>query len=307
MMNVIVRRWLPYIAIIVAMIIWATAGIATKIALTGFLPISLVTCRFALAVLLMLIIGLATSSLVKPQKKDLPLFLLAGFFQPFCYFLFETFGMKLIASPTIAEVLLCTSPLFAPIFAWIFLKENISKYNIIGIVLSSLGVFYIIAFRSQSFALGNPWAVPLLLLAVFSAVSYTILLRKIPLRYNNLSTILYIQSSSLLFFIPLWLITDFKQFVQLSAIFNLNALYAVIYLALFSSVIAFVLFSYVVRQIGVTRANAFNNIRPVFTAIIMLIAFNEQLPWQKWVAMIVVIIGLFICQKQEKTEKITKK
>jgi drug/metabolite transporter (DMT)-like permease len=65
-------------------------------------------------------------------------------------------------------------------------------------------------------------------------------------------------------------------------------------------VAAFVLFCYTVRRIGVTRANVFNNVRPVFTALIMWILMDEILPIWKLIGMLVIIVGLFISQKYEK-------
>ena len=81
------------------------------------------------------------------------------------------------------------------------------------------------------------------------------------------------------------------------------ALWSVSYLTVFASVTAFILFCYALRQIGVTKANAFNNIRPVFTAIWMFLFFGEHLPALKWVGIGLIIFGLFICQKREKTDK----
>jgi drug/metabolite transporter (DMT)-like permease len=65
-------------------------------------------------------------------------------------------------------------------------------------------------------------------------------------------------------------------------------------------VAAFILFCYSVRYLGVTKANIFNNIRPVFTALIMLILFGEQLPIWKWIGIAIIVLGLFICQKYRK-------
>ena len=79
-----------------------------------------------------------------------------------------------------------------------------------------------------------------------------------------------------------------------------SSCWAVAYLAVFSSVAAFVLFCYTVRQIGVTRANVFNNVRPVFTAALMWIMFGEVLPMWKMVGIVIIIFGLFISQKREK-------
>ena len=74
------------------------------------------------------------------------------------------------------------------------------------------------------------------------------------------------------------------------------------YLALFATVTAFILFCYSVRQIGVTGGNVFNNIRPLFTAMIMFFAFGEQLPMGKWIGMLLIIVGLFISQREKKSK-----
>lgn len=289
-----------YIAILTAMVIWACSGIATKIGLTAFPPITLVTMRFVMAVVLMLIVGWASHALMQLKRKDLPLFLLAGFTQPFLYFMFESYSLKLLASPTIAEALLSTGPLFAPLFAWLLLRERVTWQNIAGIVISTAGMLLLIVdFGGAAFEIGAPSGVLLAMLAVFSAVLYTILLRKMPARYNSLSIVLYVQMSALLFFVPAWALTDGRHLADLA--FSWQAFGAVGFLAVFSSVVAFVLFCYAVRRLGVTRANAFNNIRPVFTALIMLAFFGEQLPWLKWIGIAVVIVGLFICQSSSKT------
>lgn len=285
------------------MIIWSSAGIATKIALRGFSPLTLVTLRFTLAVLLMLIVGLASGTLQKIERKHIPMFLLAGFFQPFLYYVCETYGMQLMNSPTVAEVFLCTSPILAPIFAFILIREHVTWQNIIGILISTGGVILMLTIGNSNFSIGSLWGVVLCFAAVISAVLYTIILRKFPDKYTNLSIVFYVQLFGLVFFYPMWAVLDLPQLIATPLLWSDIAipLGAVTYLAVFSSVLAFILFSYTIRQIGVTRANAFNNIRPVFTALLMFLFFSEQLPLSKWLAMILVIVGLFICQWQKRT------
>ncbi len=290
---------LPYVAVLTAMLFWGGSGIATKIALETLQPLSLVTCRFTLAVLLMLSVGLLTKQLQRIDRNDLLLFLLAGFIQPVCYYIFETYTYKLLSSPTIAEVLLSTGPLFAPLFAYLLIHEKVTAFNIIGILISAIGVVLMILIGNTNFSIGSPYGVLLAFLSVFAAVLYTILLRKIPAKYNSLTIVFYVQLSSLLFFIPLFCIFELPCIVL--ADFTLKTISAIAYLAICASVIAFILFCYTVRQIGVTRANAFNNTRPVFTAILMLLLFGEHLPWINLLGMALVITGLFICQYEKKT------
>ena len=235
-------------------------------------------------------------------KHDIPLFLIAGFLQPFLYYLAETYAYQLLSSPTIAEALLSTSPLLSPIFAFIAIRERLSRQTLIGILVSTFGMLLITLQFTDSFSLGNPWGILLAFVAVTVAIFYTIYLKKIPERYNSLSIVFYVQLFALLFFLITWLLQGGIHQAQALTQTNPQALHKAFamatYLAVFSSIIAFVLFCYAVRIVGVNKANAFNNVRPVFTALIMLLFFGEMLPIAKWIGILLVVGGLFYSSKQ---------
>ena len=300
------------------MLIWAGAGIAVKEALVVFTPLTLIVLRFTIAVILMLSIGLLFRQneivgLQRIDKKDIPLFLLGGLFQPFLYFIFETYTYQSFASPTIAEALLSTQPVLAPIFAFVLLREKVTRNNIIGILLSTVGMLMLLAMGDGQLAMGDEQlgkGVILALLTVSMSVSYSVILRRIPARYSPLSIVFYVQSISLVLFYILWGVLGEWRSVMGDGLWAIgdgllamgDGLLAVVYLAVFASVAAFVLFCYTVRQIGVTRANIFNNVRPVFTAILMWIIFGEILPVWKLVGIAVIIIGLFVSEKKITTQ-----
>lgn len=296
-------------SVVFAMLCWAGAGIAVKEALVVFSPLTLIVLRFTIAIVLMLLVGLLfrgheVLGLQRVDKRDIPLFVLGGLFQPFLYFIFETYTYQSFASPTIAEAMLSTQPIMAPILAFIILREKVTRNNVVGILISTMGMLLLLLVGANNFALGNPWGVLLAIVTVSMSVGYTIILRRIPTRYSSLSIVFYVQLVALVLFYAVWGVFD-RQSLQdtiapLSA--DLSPVIAVGYLAVFASVTAFILFCYTVRQIGVTRANVFNNVRPVFTALLMWVIFDEQLPIWKWVGIIVIVIGLFISQKQRKIE-----
>jgi drug/metabolite transporter (DMT)-like permease len=244
--------------------------------------------------------------LQRVERQHLPIFLLGGLLQPFLYFIFETYTYQSFTSPTIAEALLSTQPILAPIFAFVLLREQVTRYNIIGIFISTVGMLLLLLTGANNFALGNPWGVLLAILTVSCSVGYSIVLRRIPTHYSSLTIVFYVQTISLILFYLLW---GGGQIIHPTPICNLEdfcfqniekPVLSIIYLALFASVAAFILFCFTVRYIGVTRANIFNNVRPVFTAILMFTIFSEQLPISKWIGIIVIIIGIFISQKQIK-------
>lgn len=312
-----INKITPYIAIVAAMLIWAGAGIAVKEALVIFSPLTLIVMRFTLAVLLMLSIGLlfrhnSIVGLQRVERKDIPLFLLGGLFQPFLYFIFETYTYQSFSSPTVAEALLSTQPVMAPLFAWVLLRERVTRNNILGIVLSTLGVMMLLMMGGGPLAMGDGSigkGVLLAVLTVSMSVSYSVVLRRIPTQYSPLSIVFYVQSFALVLFWAMWGISGIGDGISgigdglLGEEQWVKSLLSVGYLAVLASVTAFILFCYTVRKIGVTRANVFNNVRPVFTAILMWMMFGEILPIWKIIGIIIIIIGLFISQKQEKGDK----
>ena len=306
-------EYLAIAALIVAMLIWSVSGIAIKHALAVLPPFTMIVLRFVPSVLLMLVIGLVRRDhslfcLQRMEVKDLPLFLIAGFCQPFLYYLLETFTYDALNSPTIAETLLSTSPLLSPLFAAVLLRERVTKYNIYGILISTAGVFTLSLAGSTNYAIGNYWGILLAFAAVSAAVIDSVMMRKAPMKYSSLSFVFYTQLISLFFFLPIWfwregpsalMALDWYQSATFGSELN-TALLCVSYLTVFASVTAFILFCFALRKVGVTQANAFNNIRPMFTALWMFLFFGEHLPAAKWVGMILIILGLFVCQKKEK-------
>lgn len=304
------KKSIPVIAIILSMIIWSVSGIAIKHALAVLPPFTMIVMRFVPSVLLMLLIGIVRRKhslfcLQKMDLRDLPLFLIAGTCQPFLYYLLETFTYDALDSPTIAETLLSTSPLLSPVFAALLLREKVTKFNILGILISTGGVFVLTLVGASDFSIGNYWGILLAFAAVSAAVVDSIMMRKAPMKYSALSFVFYTQLISLIYFVPIWLWREGPQAIS-NLQFSIHnselmvALGCVAYLTVFASVTAFILFCYALRKIGVTQANAFNNIRPAFTALWMFLFFGEHLPAGKWIGMFLIIFGLFVCQKKEK-------
>lgn len=299
------------------MVIWAGSGIAVKAALLSLSPMALILSRFTLAILLMLAVGLlfrgnSLLGLQRIERRDWWLFILGGFFEPFLYFILETYSYDCFSTPTLAEAFLSTNPLMAPIFAWLFLRERVTIYNVLGILVSTAGMLMLVLAGTGQMSLGNAWGIPLALITVCMSASYCVVLKKVPAHYNSLTIVFWMDLFGLLMFYMLsgtsalmahaGVTGAFVELFRVSAadIVLAQSVWGVSYLAVMSTVTAFILFCYSVRFLGVTGANIFNNIRPVFTALLMLLFFGEKLPALKWLGVLIVICGLFLCQKQPK-------
>lgn len=281
-----------YLAISIAMLIWSFSFIWTRMAIDSFLPVTLVTLRLLLASVLLFLFAKLSRNFQPVRRQDIKWFFLLAFFEPFMYYMGETYGLTMVDS-TLASVIISTIPLFAPLLAYVLLREKVSWANIAGIVVSFTGVFLVIYEPSGGFS-ANPWGVVLMFLAVFSAICYTTTIRQISTHYSTTNVVLYQSFFGLIYYIPTFFIVDFNRF-SFSTITQ-QGITALIMLSVFASVVAFVLFAGVVRKIGVAKTNVFANLIPVFTAVLAWWVLDERLNALKISGIVITVVGLFVSQ-----------
>lgn len=290
------KQTIAIFALVIAQVFWGASYLLSDRALQVFSPAFLVTLRISIAAIVLGIIGLTTGKIQKVKLKDFKFFVLAAFVEPFVYFLCEAKALNSGVSPTITSVMISLIPLLTPVFAYIVLREKVTWTNLLGIIVSIIGVLMIILDKDGEMSVSMVGFV-LLFIAILASISYTLVLRKIPEHYNTLTIVFYNFCISLCFFIPTSLITEWDKISSLQ--WNqdtINAFYAIIALALSASCVAFLFFSFGVRIIGPNRANVFNNIPPGVTAILSIFILNEMMPLLKWIGLVIVIIGMFISQ-----------
>ena len=299
------KELLAYFTALGAAFFWGFSFVWFKIAFLAYKPITVVLFRLIISAALILVIAWSLKRLQKPTKKDFKLFFLMAFFEPFLYFLGESYGLTYVSS-TVASVIVGTIPLLSPIAAWYFFREKVTGKNIAGFLFSFLGVALVVLDGNFRFD-AAPIGVGLEFLAVFAAIGYSIVLRHLVFRYNTLTIIAYQNIIGIFLFLPVWLVVDLNDF--LSTPFHPQAFRAIVLLAVFASTLAFVFFTQSIRQIGVNRSNTFVNLIPVFVAILSFVVLKEELGLQKILGILVVISGLFLAQARRRKppkEKIIK-
>lgn len=285
-----------YGAIALSMVFWAFSFVWTKIAIVSFPPVTLVSSRLILAAILLFAYAKIARKFQTIRREDYKWFFLLAFFEPFLYYMGETYGLTRI-DPTSAAVIIATIPLLAPVFGLIFLKERFSLNNMTGILLSLAGVILVIYMPGTGMNV-DFWGVCLMFVAVFSAIFYAIALRKISMHYQTVNVIMYQSLFGVLFFLPVFLVVDFPTVQNIKI--SVESLQALIMLVIFASVLAFVFFAWAVRQMGIAKANVFVNLIPVFTALFSWLLLDQVLSSLQWFGVIIVVTGLFISQLNSK-------
>ena len=286
------KKWWVYLSLIMAMIFWAFSFVWVKEVYLVYGPLTTVFFRLLIATVLLLLFALLTGKLVRIARKDLTTFLLLAFLEPFLYFMGESFGLKFVSS-TVGAIIVATIPLFSPLAAARFHGEKISLRTFLGILLSFLGVS-IVVFDSKFNLTASPLGIALEFLAVLSAIGYIVVLKKLAVKYNPTSIITYQNLLGIIYFLPFWLIFEFRDFTTIP--FNVTAFSGILKLSVFASCIAFIFYAHSVKRLGINSVNIFINIIPVFTAIFAWYILDEPLSLQKFAGIIVVIAGLLLAQ-----------
>ncbi len=282
----------PMGAALMAMIFWSFSFVWVKIAYQAYGPLTVIFFRLIISVVLLFLFAFLSGRLQRLEKRDRGIFVLLALFEPFLYFMGESYGLLYVSS-TVAAVIVATIPLFAPLAAWYFYRERLTPTNITGLLLSFGGVCLVILNDDLSFS-ASPKGIALLFLAVFSAVGYSSVLRRLSFRYNTFSIIAYQNLIGIFMFLPFWLVFESSGLLQIP--FHMPAFRAIVLLAVFASTIAFIAFTYSIRSIGINRSNMFANLIPVFVAVIAWFVLGDQLTLQKGIGIGVVISGLFLAQ-----------
>ena len=130
--------------------------------------------------------------------------------------------------------------------------------------------------------------------AVFSALMYSVMLKKLAETYSPLFIIAIQNLIGIFLFLPLFLFFEADQVFTI--IPTREIISSFLFLAILASSLSFVFFAHSVKILGVSKANIFSNLIPVFTAIFSFFILDERFTFQKIIGMIIVIGGVYISE-----------
>lgn len=288
-----------HIIAIISMVLWGFSYVWTKIVFEYYEPFTTVFLRLLISSIVLILFIFIFRKPKRIKKEHFKLFLLSAVFNPFLYFIGESFGLKLV-SPTISAVIIATIPVFTPIAAYMFLKEKLRWINVLGLLISFCGV--IIMIFKKDFTLNADFTgISFLFGAVITAVIYGVLLKKLTAHYSSLTIIAYQNTLGAIFFLPFFLIFEFDTFIAVKPNFELVS--SIVLLAVFASSLAYILYASTVRHLGISKANIYTNLIPVFTGVCSYLILSEQFNSAKIIGIIIVIFGVALSQlKRLKTK-----
>jgi len=275
-----------------AVLLWGTSFMATKAALVGFAPMTVIWMRMALASLIVLV---AWKRIPKPQYEsgDWKVLGFLCLMQPCLYFLLEGYAISLTTSSQ-AGMISALVPLLVAVGAWAILKEPISSRGVLGLLVSIGGVVWLslsgsVGENAPNPALGNLLEVGAMVAAAF----YIVVMKRLSVRYSTWWLTSMQCVAGAVFFLP-WVLLGGE--ISLGII-PTSAWLGVAYLGLFVSLGAFGLYNMAMTFMPAGRAAMSINLVSPVALISGWLILGETLSMMQIAACGLVAVGVWVGRK----------
>jgi drug/metabolite transporter (DMT)-like permease len=288
---------LIYISSAFAIILWGMSYIWTDKLLELGIPVFyFVFVRILIAGVVLFLLNAAYGRIKRIQRQDLKKFMLLALFEPFIYFVCETYGVEL-TSPTISAMIIATIPIFSIAAGRIFFKERITGINIAGVVLSLVGIIMVIM-KGDIAGKDLVWGIILLLIAVIAEVGHASITKSLSGNYSSQIIVMYQFLIGSVYLLPLFLWKGLDGFNAV-VYFSGEVWYPIICLAILCSSLAFSLWVSTIKTLGVAKSSIFSALIPVVTAIIAWVLGTEMSTLQ-WGGIAISTFGVILSQYSPK-------
>ncbi len=269
-------------------LIWGSTWLATRIGLNSFSPLFAAGWRFLLASLFIYVLMKIKKISFPRDSFAIKFYFILGIFSYVIPFGLDFWAQQFIPSG-LASVLFGTFPFFVIIFSKIFLKdEQVGLDKTIGVILGFLGTYLIFAANLHIKLNQYKWGMVAVLFSAIVQGGIAVFVKLKGKRLNPLS----------MNFLPM-LIAGILL-IALSALFESGrtqsfdgqAVFAILYLAFFGSVVTFTVYYWLMKKINVVILSLTAFITPIIALILGYLILNELLTEQAIIGSGLVLVGI---------------
>ena len=283
-----------YIFLVLAVLFWSGNFITGRYISSSIEPMQLSFYRwFFVLILLLPYIVINYKNLMRGFKKDSLLLVVFGAFGIAGFNTFLYYGLQ-TTTATNALLINSSTPIFIIIISSFIFKTMITKVQTFGVVLSTLGVLYLILkgdinhILELEFNPGDFW----ILLAALDWALYSVLLKFKP---KELSSFEFLIITTVIGVIILFFVFIFQDFgFEFNFVENKDVLYSLIYIVIFPSILSFYFWNRAIIEIGASKAGQSAHLMPIFGALLAYIFLDEVMQFYHIIGMIFIAIGIYL-------------
>jgi drug/metabolite transporter (DMT)-like permease len=282
-----------------AVIFWGFSFIATKVALREVHPFTLLTLRFAIGGILLLIVQLQKDSrfLKNLSSKDWVSIIFLAIVGISGHTLLQAYGL-LYTTAINTGWIVAIMPIFITITAHFFLREAITGRKIIGILVGFFGIFLVISKGIFSFSLlrfDSTLGDSLVLISALTWTGFTVGGRGFLSRFSPLEAITPIMIVGCLITFPFtWLKWEWNILFHLS----LSGWIGILFLGIFCSGLAYLFWYSALEKMDSSIVGMYLYLEPIVTLIGAYLLLGEEIHWITLMGGGMILIGVYLATKR---------
>jgi drug/metabolite transporter (DMT)-like permease len=290
------QKTLPFMALLLAMVLWGSSFVALKYSFQEMHPLAVIWGRMVVASLCFLPFFRSFTRMGLRRRHVGPIVLMC-LCEPCCYFLFESSAL-VFTSASQAAMITTMLPLLVALCAGFLLGERVSLRTIGGFLIAASGALWLSVGGKGTEQAPHPALGNLLeFMAMVCATGYTILMKRLSKELHPFFLTGIQAFIGTLFFTPALLLPT----VQAST-FSPGGVGAVLYLGIVVSAGAYGLYNFGVSRIPASQASAYVNLIPVFSILLGFLVLGERLNFWQWMACALVFTGVLVSQDSSSGE-----
>lgn len=300
----LIHRLKYHLVAFVVVAIWGSTFVFTKMLLqAGLTPAQIFTLRFIIAYFLLacwdVLMHPSTFRLFCSSLKDELLMVTLGITGGSVYFLAENAAM-LYTTATNTSLIVCSCPLFAMLLIALFYRQSepVSRVQVVGSLLAFLGMA-VVVLNGRIVLHLSPLGDMLAFSACLCWAVYSILMKPALERYSTVFITRKVFFYGLLTMIPYYLLRPEEADPAVFQTFNFSILFNIFFLGIIASLICFLVWNWVIRQLGTVVATNWVYFNPLTTIVFAWWILNEQITLWFLLGTVFILLGMFLADRKK--------
>ena len=287
------RKQTAFLAGLGTCVIYGFSFMASRVALSHTEPSVMLSIRFIVSMLVMLLLTATGRFRVDLRGKPIGTFLLMGICQPVIYFIGETSGIQYTNS-SFAGIIIAIIPVVTALMSAVFLHERMSLATFAWILCSVAGAFVISLTQTSSGAVQLK-GILYLMVAVISASVFYILSRYASDEFTPFERTFIMLLLGCVYFTGQAAVQHGADFIPLmvSGLTDRYVMIPVLYLSVLSSVVAFLLQNYAITYLELAKLTVLENIIPVISVTAGVLFLGEPFSLVQLIGMALILLGVW--------------
>lgn len=280
---------MAYLLLVLLGSIWGASYLFIKIGGEYVTPLTLVMLRTTIAGLVLLIALLVRREKLPPLRSPLwRHFAVIGLINSVIPYTLITWGEVQISSG-LAAILVGAMPIFTVLLAhWLTHDEKLSHRKLLGIAAGFIGVVILFLPDFLNAATANLLGGLATIAAALSYAYATIYARRHFKGQPHVTVAFGQMVMASLILIPASLLLEHPWTLRPTP----PALAAIVTLSILGTAVAYMMYYWLVANVGATRTSLVTYISPVIAVVLGAVVLNEHLQWSTMVGLVLIIVGV---------------